>query len=81
MPLYEYVCGDCRSEFETLVRRWGDAVVCRACGSASVEKQLSTFAVASSGTAPDFSAADGAGCGASACGQGACGSGACGLPD
>ena len=78
MPLYEYVCADCRSRFETLVRRWGDAVDCPGCGSASVEKQLSTFAVASSsGT----SLAEAGGCGASACGEGACGSGACGLPN
>ncbi len=80
MPLYEYVCEDCRGPFEKLVARWGDAVQCPGCGSASVEKQLSTFAVSASSSGPAMSM-DGAGCGASACGQGACGSGACGLPD
>jgi putative FmdB family regulatory protein len=77
MPLYEYICGECRRKFERLVRRFGDAVDCPGCGSTSVEKQLSTFAVASSSAAPV--AADG--CGASACGRGACGSGACDLPN
>lgn len=81
MPLYEYVCDACRTPFEKLVARWGDAVDCPGCGSARVEKQLSTFAVSRSGSAPGMGAMDGAGCGASACGQGACGSGACGLPD
>lgn len=79
MPLYEYVCEDCRSPFEKLVARWGDAVQCPGCGSDSVEKQLSTFAVSSSSSGPAM--AMGSGCGASACGQGACGTGACGLPD
>ena len=81
MPLYEYVCEDCRASFETLVKRWGDSVDCPGCGSASVEKQLSTFAVASASSNSGTSAMEGAGCGASVCGQGACGSGACGLPD
>ncbi len=76
MPIYEYVCEDCRRAFEKLVRRWGDAVDCPACGSGSVEKQLSTFAVSASSSSSDAS-----GCGASACGQGACGTGACGLPN
>ena len=79
MPLYEYVCGDCRKGFEMLVRRFGDAVDCPGCGSGRVEKQLSTFAVATSSSAASMDAA--AGCGASACGQGACGSGACALPN
>jgi putative FmdB family regulatory protein len=76
MPIYEYVCDDCRSKFEKLVRRWGEAVDCPGCGSAALQKQLSTFAVASS----SGSSAD-ARCDAPACGQGACGSGACGLPN
>ena len=39
MPLYEYVCSDCQARFETLVRRFGDAVDCPLCSSAAVEKQ------------------------------------------
>ena len=85
MPLYEYVCSDCRASFETLVRRFGDAVDCPSCRSSAVEKQLSTFAVGAA--TPAF-----AGCGAGPCeagpcgpmgqggGAGPCGGGACGLP-
>jgi putative FmdB family regulatory protein len=85
MPLYEYVCSDCRARFEKLVHRFGDEVACPSCASGAVEKQLSVFAVGSSTTS--F-----AGCGAGACeagpcaamesgvGPGPCGGGACGLP-
>jgi putative FmdB family regulatory protein len=76
MPIYEYVCGGCDRRFERLVRRFDEGVVCPACASAAVEKQLSVFAVAVSSPAPSFSA-----CGAGACstpGEGGCGSGPCG---
>lgn len=43
MPIYEYVCGKCSTEFEELVR--GDEVVrCPRCDAARAEKKLSTFA-------------------------------------
>jgi putative FmdB family regulatory protein len=68
MPLYEYRCHDCDLKFERYVRAWGDAVVCPACESGSVDKLLSTFAFAGgggSGSSP--------GGGASCCGRGGCG--------
>jgi putative FmdB family regulatory protein len=79
MPLYEYVCSDCRAKFETLVRRWGDPVDCPGCGSGAVEKQLSTFAVASS--ASGGSASEACGMEAGGCGAPACGGGVCGMPN
>ncbi len=72
MPLYEYVCRACATRFEKLVRRFGDEVTCPACAAATVDKQLSVFAVASS------SAAAPSGCESGACGEGSCGSAACG---
>ena len=60
MPLYEYLCRGCGLPFERYVRAWGDPVDCPACGGASVEKKVSSFA---------FTGAGG-GCG---CGRGACG--------
>jgi putative FmdB family regulatory protein len=79
MPIYEYVCGGCERRFERLVRRFDEAVACPSCASASVEKQLSVFAVGSVSSTPAF-----AGCGAGACtdpdagcGRGPCGGGAC----
>ncbi len=80
MPLYEYVCAECGTGFEKLVRRFGDEVDCPSCSSARVDKQLSAFAVAS--PSPPLE-----GCGAGPCGAmgrgggpGPCGGGACGLP-
>ncbi|MCG6922365.1 MAG: zinc ribbon domain-containing protein [Acidobacteria bacterium] len=82
MPLYEYVCRDCETGFETLVRRFGDEVACPSCSSVRVDKQLSVFAVASTSPSPRF-----AGCGAGPCcaleggsEPGPCGGGACGRP-
>jgi putative FmdB family regulatory protein len=49
MPLYEYRCADCRSQFELLIR--GSAVpACPSCGSKALERILSMFAVSSEGT-------------------------------
>ncbi len=49
MPLYEYRCPACDREFELLVR--GTTVpACPTCGSTSIEKMLSLFAVSSEGT-------------------------------
>ena len=44
MPIYEYVCEDCGSKFEKLVRRTGDAVECPSCGKDHLKQQLSVFA-------------------------------------
>jgi putative FmdB family regulatory protein len=76
MPIYEYVCSSCDIRFERLVRRFGDAVECPSCASSAVEKQLSTFAVAS-GSAP---AAGPCGLGEGACGA-SCSPRGCGLLD
>ena len=32
MPIYEYVCDDCGTKFEKLVRKNGDALACPTCG-------------------------------------------------
>ena len=49
MPIYEYLCEDCGSKFEKLVRN-GDEVACPSCGQDHLSQQLSTFSAhASSG--------------------------------
>lgn len=58
MPLFEYICQDCKAEFEKIVPSHRTAVACARCASSKVEKQLSVFAVAG----PDSAAAD-PGCG------------------
>ena len=49
MPIYEYTCKACNTQFEMLVRK-GDTPVCSACGSADIERLISMPAVNSEGT-------------------------------
>ncbi len=70
MPLYEYRCDACERGFELLVRRFNDPASCPDCGNAEVERQLSTFAMASAHEAPTV--------GAEAPPRGACCGGGCG---
>jgi len=53
MPIFEYICDDCRKRFEKLVRRTSgpdaDQIVCPSCGASRVTAQMSTFAAQSSG--------------------------------
>jgi putative FmdB family regulatory protein len=46
MPLYEYVCSDCKEYFDTLVsnRDFADDVLCRSCSSDKVSRLVSSFA-------------------------------------
>ena len=43
MPIYEYYCKSCDSEFETLVFRSSDPVVCPTCSAENVQRVLSVF--------------------------------------
>jgi len=45
MPIYEFQCNDCKSDFEKLVRRISaiDEVSCPECNSLDVNKKLSIF--------------------------------------
>jgi putative FmdB family regulatory protein len=43
MPIYEYICDDCATRYEKLVRSDGDAIACPKCGSARHTLQLSVF--------------------------------------
>ena len=47
MPLYEYTCKKCHSQFEELVQSPGEEVHCPHCDSLRVEKVFSTFGVGS----------------------------------
>lgn len=52
MPIHEYLCDDCGSKFEKLVRssQASAAVECPSCGEAHVTQLLSTFAAHSNGS-------------------------------
>ena len=49
MPIFEYRCLACDSHCELLIRG-SDVPACPSCGSASLERKLSMFAVSSEGT-------------------------------
>jgi putative FmdB family regulatory protein len=49
MPIYEYYCERCDREFETLVFRSSDSVVCPTCSGENVQRVLSVFGFKSGG--------------------------------
>ena len=70
MPIYEYVCMECESHFEELVRN-GEAVNCPDCEASNVRRQLSVFAThGTAGQLPSYG-------GTMSAGGGCCG-GSCG---
>lgn len=46
MPVYEYRCKDCDTQFDSFVRSFdaADSVTCRSCSSGNVRRLVSTFA-------------------------------------
>lgn len=74
MPLYEYTCRKCKSEFELLIRS-GETAECPKCKSRQLEKHLSV-AAAHTGSGSNPLPICGAPC-MSACGQANCGPGRC----
>jgi putative FmdB family regulatory protein len=43
MPIYEYICDECKTEYEKLVLSKSERVSCPKCGSGRKTQQLSTF--------------------------------------
>jgi putative FmdB family regulatory protein len=74
MPLYEYTCEKCDSDFELLIRSSSDQPACPACGTTKVVKQLSVPAahVAGGNSLPICEVPHGGGCGLPQCGTGGC---------
>ena len=62
MPIYEYRCGGCGKEFERYVATSGGTSTCPACGSGTVKRTLSLFALKSDGGAVASSMPAGGGC-------------------
>ena len=57
MPIFEFECLDCHTEFEKLVRRAGatSEVACPVCDSRNLEEKISAFSAAVRGGAPSRS--------------------------
>jgi putative FmdB family regulatory protein len=49
MPVYEYRCGGCGTDFERYVPSTAAAVTCPGCSSTEVKRRLSLFAMKSHG--------------------------------
>jgi putative FmdB family regulatory protein len=51
MPIYEYLCEECGTKFEKLVRRAADAseLQCPSCGRKRLKQEYSTFAAHANG--------------------------------
>ena len=76
MPIFEYICTECRHQFEALV--YGkEKAECPKCHTTKLEAQLSVFAVSAKGSSASASPSSGA-CGS--CGDPR-GPGACSLGD
>ncbi len=65
MPIYEYVCMQCESHFEELVRM-DESADCPDCGSENVRRQVSVFAAHGVSEQPAFGG--GGGCCGGSCG-------------
>ena len=73
VPIYEYVCMECESHFEELVR--GDErIACPDCSATNVSRQFSTFAVHGTTKLPSITPSGGGGRAGGCCG-GSCGCG------
>ena len=73
MPIYEYVCNDCKTEFEVLVKM-EEKTSCPVCDSESLTKRFSTFGISTgpSHTMPPCAGGCGGGFDAGSCGSGGC---------
>jgi putative FmdB family regulatory protein len=74
MPIYEYNCSACDSQFELLVRG-SEKPACPECGSKKLEKQLSVPAAhtaAAKSSLPMCDSPMSGGCGLPQCGGGSC---------
>jgi putative FmdB family regulatory protein len=73
MPIYEYTCKDCGSDFELLIRG-AEKPVCPSCGKTHLAKSFSVPAAHSASETKELP------CGSPGCGMAhQCGGGMCGL--
>jgi putative FmdB family regulatory protein len=72
MPIYEYICEDCQTEFEKIVINREQEIACPKCAGKKNKIQLSVFATGNgsggSSKGPSFSGGGGGGCCGGGCG-------------
>lgn len=50
MPIYDYRCADCGTQFESLVMRGREPTACPSCASSAIARQVSLPAITSEAT-------------------------------
>lgn len=74
MPIYEYVCDQCETQFERIVLNKTQEIACPKCGGRKNTLQLSVFAAATNGNGNGASAKSSGGfSGGGGCCGGGCG--------
>ena len=68
MPIYEFVCMECESHFEELLRADEADPACVDCGSERVARQFSVFAAHGTAVQPSYGGGSGGGCCGGSCG-------------
>ncbi|HUL34519.1 MAG TPA: zinc ribbon domain-containing protein [Candidatus Eisenbacteria bacterium] len=71
MPIYEYICDDCKNHFEKIVINKQQEIACPKCSSKKATIQLSVFATAGNGSSSPSSGgftSGGGGCCGGGCG-------------
>ena len=72
MPIYEYVCDDCRTRYEQIVMSKRQKIACPKCASPRHTLQLSLFSAGKSGngsaSSHDSAPTGGCGCTPNSCG-------------
>lgn len=65
MPIYEYTCPSCSTDFEKLLRRSDEPVACPSCGEPGPRRRLSSFSFSAPtpSSAPSCSPCSGGACG------------------
>lgn len=63
MPIYEYVCGECKTHFETLVTATSTEITrCPQCASVKVKKTISAATIRTGQSGPSIPAGALSGC-------------------
>jgi putative FmdB family regulatory protein len=71
MPIYEYVCDECKTQFEKIVINKAQEIACPKCASKKATIQLSVFATAgANGASSSGGFSPSSGSGGSCCGGG-----------
>jgi putative FmdB family regulatory protein len=69
MPIYEYICDDCQTQFEKIVINKQQEITCPKCAGNRNKIQLSVFATANGNGGPkSFTPSGGGGCCGGGCG-------------